>query len=431
MKKYIQDLKEMRSYLLLWFTQGISGLGSAMTSYALVIWSYTQAGSALRTALLMVCSYAPYVACSIFAGALSDRWDKKRTMLACDTLAALSTLTVLFLLKTGRLEIWHLYAVNAVSGLMNTVQQPASEVAATALLPRRFYQRIGGLKYLSGALTSVLSPVVTTAVMGILGIETVIALDMASFLIAAVTLMCFISIPPVGSEGERESVLKSAAQGVRWLKRHAGILHLMLFLAAINLVASIYNAALPAMLLSKANETEMGVVNAVTGLAMLAGSLFASVMKAPKSRVRSIWRCLMLSMCTENFFLAFGNGVGAWCFGAVLGWMAIPWMNANLDAVNRLNIPAGLQGRVYAARNSVQFFTIPLGYLLGGVLVDRVFEPLMAAQAEGGLLAMLFGSGKGSGAALLFAALWLAGIAVCMSFRADRSIWALEEGESL
>ena len=77
------DLKEMRSYLLLWLTQLISGLGSAMTAYALVIWSYTQAGSALRTAALMVCSYAPYVICSIFAGALSDRWDKKKTMLVC------------------------------------------------------------------------------------------------------------------------------------------------------------------------------------------------------------------------------------------------------------------------------------------------------------------------------------------------------------
>ena len=56
MKQYLSDLKEMRSYLLLWFTQMISGLGSAMTGYALVVWSYTREGSALRTALLMVCS---------------------------------------------------------------------------------------------------------------------------------------------------------------------------------------------------------------------------------------------------------------------------------------------------------------------------------------------------------------------------------------
>ena len=58
MKKTIQ---EMKTFLLLWLTQSFSGLGSAMTGYALVIWSYTQEGSALMTAFLMVSSYAPYV----------------------------------------------------------------------------------------------------------------------------------------------------------------------------------------------------------------------------------------------------------------------------------------------------------------------------------------------------------------------------------
>lgn len=65
MKNYKKTIYEMRSFLLLWITQAFSGLGSALTSYALVLWSYTQEGSALLTAMLMVCSYAPYVICSI------------------------------------------------------------------------------------------------------------------------------------------------------------------------------------------------------------------------------------------------------------------------------------------------------------------------------------------------------------------------------
>lgn len=68
MKKFYQNLYEIRDYLILWLTQTLSALGSGMTGYALVIWSYGQEGSALRTALLMVCSYAPYVLCSVFAG---------------------------------------------------------------------------------------------------------------------------------------------------------------------------------------------------------------------------------------------------------------------------------------------------------------------------------------------------------------------------
>lgn len=427
MKNYVNDIKEMRSYLLLWFTQLISGLGSAMTAYALVIWSYTQAGSALRTALLMVCSYAPYVICSIFAGALSDRWDKKKTMLLCDAMAALSTLAVLVLLKSGSLRIWHLYIVNALSGLMNTVQQPASEVATSVLLPRKFYQKVGGLRYLSNSLNSILTPIITTAVMGFWGIHVVIAIDLISFLFAFVVLLFFIPIPRAESEKKKESVLKSAAEGIHWLKGNPGIFHLMLFLAAINLVASMYNAAFPAMVLSKASERAMGTVNAVIGIATLLGSLLASLLPAPRRRVKTIWSCMMISMCTENFFLAFGNSTWVWCLGAVLGWIVIPCMSTNLEAVNRLNIPVEIQGRVFAARNSFQFFTIPLGYFLGGALVDRVFEPLMSRQAEGSILSALFGTGKGSGAAMLFAALWLLGIEVCMVFRFDRSIWKLEE----
>ena len=99
MKNQFRTISEMRGFLLLWGSQLISGLGSAMTGYALVIWSYSQKGSALVTAMLMVCTYAPYVLFSIFAGALSDRWDKKKILLTCDALAALCTLTVLILLK--------------------------------------------------------------------------------------------------------------------------------------------------------------------------------------------------------------------------------------------------------------------------------------------------------------------------------------------
>jgi MFS family permease len=425
-KQFRNDLKEMRSYLLLWCTQLVSGLGSAMTAYALVIWSYTQAGSALRTALLMVCSYAPYVLCSIFAGALSDRWDKKKTMLVCDALAALSTLIVLLLLKNDALQIWHLYIVNALSGLMNTFQQPASEVATSALLKKEYYQKVGGLRYLSNAVNSILTPVLATAILGLWGIGAVIAVDLVSFAIAFAVLLFLIPIPKTETPKQAESVLESAAEGVRWLKENPGIFHLMLFLAAINLVASMFNASLPAMVLSKASETALGTVNAVTGITMLIGSLLASLLPVPRSRVKAIWYCLMLSMCTENFFLAFGNSLWAWCFGAIWGWIALPWMSANLEAINRLNIPMEIQGRVFAARNSFQFFTIPLGYFLGGLLIDQVLEPVMAAQAADTLLIRLFGSGKGGGAAFLFAILWLMGIAVCLLFRGDKQIQKLE-----
>lgn len=429
-KDLFHTLGEMKTYLLLWGTQSFSGLGSAMTGYTLVIWSYTQKGSALMTALLMVSSYAPYVLLSIFAGALSDKWNKKVTMLVCDTLAAVSTVVMLVLLRNNALQIWHLYLINGVNGIMNTVQQPASEVATTRVLPKKHYQGVGGLRYFASSLNSIMTPIIATAVLGIAGMNAIVAFDLFTFGVAFITLAFCIRIPENEEESrEQEKLLASARKGLVYLREERGIFGLIMFLAAINLVASIYDAAFPAMMLSRngGSERTLGLVNAVIGVTTFAGSVLASFVKKPKSRVRVICNCLLFSMSTENFLLAFGRTPLVWCIGGFLGWIAIPLMSTNLDAIMRLYVPEQMQGRVYSVRNSLQFFTIPIGYFLGGLLVDQVFEPVMALQREGSILTRMFGSGKGSGAAFLFFVIAFVGIWVCLHFRRNKDIWALEE----
>ena len=415
MKKY----KQLKPYLLLWSTQSLSALGSGMTSYALVLWLYLRSGSALQTALLSICSYAPYVIMSIFAGALSDRWNKKRTMLVCDLIAALSTVAVFVLLKADLLVPWHLYALNALNGIMNTVQQPASDVAATLLIPKEYYQKTSGLRSFSQSLNSILTPMIATAMFSLAGIESVIAADLLTFGAAFLTLLLFIRIPESKTAGQaKEKLLTSAKEGLSWLKQNPLILNLILFLSCINLIASIYDAALPAMLLSRSGggETVLGIVSTVVGFATLTGSILAALLPTPKNRVRAICIALFISMSTENFLLAFGNTPIIWCIGAVLGWLFIPIMNANMDVIFRSTIPLDIQGRVFSCRNTLQFFTIPVGFLLGGVLVDEVFEPLMAGQSADSLLIAVFGEGKGSGAALLFFVIGVAGVLVCLIF---------------
>ncbi|MBR5682441.1 MAG: MFS transporter [Ruminococcus sp.] len=412
-------IKQLKTYLLLWSTQSLSTLGSSMTSYALVLWLYMSSGSALKTALLTVCSYAPYVAMSIFAGALSDKWNKKRTMLVCDLFAALTTTAAFLLIKSGALQPWHLYVINALNGLMNTVQQPASEVAATQLIPKEHYQKTGALRSLSQSLNTILTPVLATPLFAFGGISAVIAVDLVTFSAAFITLLLFIPIPePKNGEKDRESLISSAKAGLSWLKANPLILKLIFFLSGINLIASAYNAALSPMVLSRAagGRNVLGAVNFCAGAAAFAGSFIASATPAPKNRVKAICLSLFCSMSTENFLLAFSGSPVVWCTGAVLGWLFIPYMGANLDVILRSTIPAEMQGRVYACRNTLQFFTIPIGYLTGGALIDRFFEPLMSRQTDGSFLVSLFGSEKGSGAAVFLAFLGFAGVAVCTVF---------------
>lgn len=414
----MNTIKELRAFIILWLTQSFSSLGSAMTSFALTIWLYNDSGSALQTALLTVCSYAPYVIMSIFAGAISDRWNKKSIMLVCDSFAALCTIAVLILLRTGTLAVWHLYVLNALNGLMNTVQSPASDVAATLLTPEKHYQKTSGMRSFSNSLVSILTPVFAAAIVSLAGIEAVIAFDLLTFAAAFLVLLLFIRIPSIEQENKHsETLLQSAGSGLSYLTQNKGILWMILFLSSINLIASFNNAALPAMILSKTDETTLGIVSSCTGIATLVGSVIATFFPKPKSRSRVICNCLLFSMGTENFILALSTGVLPWSIAVVCGWILIPLMGANYDVLFRSNVPKEMQGRVYSVRNTLQFFTIPLGYFLGGLLVDEVFEPLMANVPDGHPLTMLFGSGKGSGAAMLFFVLGVAGTVSCLCFR--------------
>jgi DHA3 family macrolide efflux protein-like MFS transporter len=430
-RNFRETIKELCTFLILWGTQSFSSLGSSMTSLALVIWAYEQKGSALTTALLTICSYAPYVLFSIFAGSFIDRKNKKIIMLASDSFAALCTFFVLILLSTGRLKIWHLYFINTLNGLMNTLQQPAADVAVSLLTPKKHYQKVSGLRSLSNSLITVVAPVLSAALLSFAGLQWVILFDLITFFSAFTVLLCFIKIPQVEPDGNsnRESMLQSVKSGLNYLKKERGILDLILFLAVINFTASIFNAALPPMMLSRAGggKLELGMVNTAAGLATLAGSILVTLLPAPKSRVRVILNCLLFSMSTENFILAFGRTTPIWCFGSVLGWILIPVMGTNMDVLLRTKIPVTMQGRVYSARNTLQFFTIPLGYLSGGILIDKVFEPFIANQASGSLLLKIFGSGKGSGAALLFFVIGITGAISCLPFRFDRNLWKIEE----
>ncbi len=407
--------QSLKNFYTLWSTQSLSQLGSSMTGFALTLWLYEKTGSALSTAALTICTYAPYVVMSIFAGALSDKYSKKKTMLVCDALAALTTVFVFILFKSNLLSVWHLYAINVVSGLMNTVQQPASEVAYTLIIPKEAYQKTSGYQSLSRSLITIGNPLLASALYGLAGLDAVIIVDLATFAVAFLALLFFIQLSEKDDQARKEeNVLKLAKEGLQFLKEHRLVLDVILFMSGVNLVASAFDAVLPALVIPRYGDSVLGIVTSCSGIAMVLGSLLATVMPKPRNRVRVIYLTMLFSLGTENFLLAFSRSPVLWCAGQIIGWILVPVMSANQNVIMRSSIPVELQGRVYACRNTMQFFTIPIGLVLGGFMVDNVCEPFMSVNSSNSFLAMLFGSGKGSGAALMMFVLGVAGAVLCL-----------------
>src|SRR5690348_10550125 len=108
-----ERLTGMRAFIIFWFGQLVSLLGTNMSRFALTIWAWQITGEATALALVALFAFAPTVIMSPIAGALVDRLPRKLMMLLSDAAAGVASLCILLLYLTGNLQVWHLYIAGA------------------------------------------------------------------------------------------------------------------------------------------------------------------------------------------------------------------------------------------------------------------------------------------------------------------------------
>lgn len=220
--------------------------------------------------------------------------------------------------------------------------------------------------------------------------------------------------------------------GLRFLRRERpALLRLILFFTFVNLLASMSgNGLMPAMILARTggDELAVGTVSSCIGVGTLIGSVLATALPRPRKPLRLVFLSCGLSFFLCDCLWALGRGVEIWAFAALAGNLPLPLLNANLTTLLRSSVPMERQGRVFAAQGSLQFCSIPLGYLVGGLLSDHLAEPFMRAGGPAAkVLALLVGSGSGSGIALLFLVVEILGAAACLIQTGSRAYASLEE----
>jgi MFS family permease len=419
--------KKFRNYIVFWLSQSISQLGSSITNYALIIWVYQQTGSAMTVSLMTFCSFLPYILVSLFAGPFIDRHSKKNIMAVADTAAALCSAGILILLHFNMLDIWHIYLVNFIIGAVNSFQHPASSVAIGIMVPEGMYDKASGMDSFTTNLVTVAAPMLGAAVFTAFGMVGVILIDLCTFVFAITVLILFVDIKEVLSGiSEKAPYFSGIKEGFDFLKCHKGILNIMLTMAIVNFFSRLtYENILPPMLLARSNGNTFiyGIVSAVLGIGGIAGGLIVACGKFPKNHVKMIYLSAAYSFLFGDLLMGLGRNVYVWTLAGLAASIPIPFIIAGQRVLMYENVPQNLQGRVFAVRNAVQFSTIPVGILLGGVLADYVFEPFMASDhVMAGVLEKLVGSGSGSGMALMFLCTGCLGCAASLIGYNDKEI---------
>lgn len=108
-------LRRNRDFRLLWSAQALSEVGTGLSqlAYPLVILALT--GSPAQAGALAAVRALPFVLFGLPAGALADRWDRRRVMVVCEIVRASALASVAVALAAGRLSVLHLYAAGFVA----------------------------------------------------------------------------------------------------------------------------------------------------------------------------------------------------------------------------------------------------------------------------------------------------------------------------
>jgi hypothetical protein len=183
-------------------------------------------------------------------------------------------------------------------------------------------------------------------------------------------------------------------------------LRIILFFAFINFIAKMGGyGMMPALILSRTggNPISLGIVEAAVGIGTLVGSVLVTVMKPVKGKTRVIFIACGISFLLGDVGTSLTRTLPLWIVSAFISNVPMAFLNANLTAIMRTHVPIEMQGRVFSARDTIQYSTIPVGLFLGGLLADYIFEPFMTASSPlAKVFSTLTGTDKGSGIALIF-----------------------------
>jgi MFS family permease len=423
--------KGIRSFLIIWLGELISIVGSGLTAFALGVWIYQQTGQATPFALVAFLNAVPQVLLSPVAGALVDRWDRRKVMILADTGSALLTAGVAGLLFIGNLQIWQIYLLALLSAVFGAFQEPAYTASITMLVPKKELARASGLVQAGQSLQSLVSPALAGVLFVIVGLCGIILIDFMTFFFAVGALL-LVRIPqpeavPSQPGVAQASLWRDAVFGFQYLRARAGLLGLLIFFALVNFLLNLSTVLSGPLILSFSTAASLGIAQTIAGAGMLAGSVLLSAWGGPRQRVRGIITFIMLAACG---LLLMGLQPSIWLIaaGGFIMLFAIPLASGPSQALFQSKVAPGVQGRVFAIRGMISRSMMPLAFLIAGPLSDRVFEPMLGTQGRlaNTPLAALLGTGPGRGTGLIFITSAVLLLAACLLAYANPRIRYLE-----
>ncbi|MFI6885468.1 amino acid adenylation domain-containing protein [Streptosporangium canum] len=382
--------------------QLISIIGSSLTEFAVPLWIYVTTGSLARFALFSVLAFVPGMLVSPLAGALVDRYDRRRVMLAGDIGAFGTQLALGILLWTGNLQVWHIYPLLVLLSVALTFQRLAYNSAVPQLVPKRFLGHANGVVQMVTGTAQLVVPLVAVGLMAVIGLEGILVLDVVSY-VFAIAVLLFVRFPKTMAWKRRESLVSEMVEGWKFSWGNRGFRGMLFFFAVLNVFLSPLFLLISPLVLGFATLQDVGRISFAGGLGVFLGGLTMTVWGGPRrQRLRGVMLstavlavfCLITGLQQNLLVIAVG------AFGMSF-WLTM--LNGVYATIIQVKVPQRFHGRVIALNTLIAWSTLPIGFGLVAPYGSAAFEPLLL---PGGPLAdtvgLVLGTGAGRGVGLMY-----------------------------
>jgi MFS family permease len=383
-------LREEQQFRLLFFGQLLSVIGDRMTQVVLPFAVLSIGGSATDVGLVAAAGFLPFLLLGLIGGVIADRIERKKILIASDTVRLVSQGLAGALLLSGGAEIWHLAALAAVFGAADSFFQPAF----VGLMPQtvgaaHHLQQANALRGMSYSAGSIIGPVIGALLVASIGEGGALIVDAATF---GVSVLCLLALKPrVVERAAPEPFFSDLRGGWREVRSRSWVWSVMLAVVVYHVIVlpSIWVLG-PVLMEDELNgATSWAVIVSAFG----AGSIVADIVLLkwrPRFALRASMIALIFASCQA---VIIGSGlpiaaIAAVEFCAAIGVSAFftLWETSLQE-----HIPEASLSRVSSYDYVASAGVMPVGTILAGPVAEAVgiHETLTAMSVIGVAAALL------------------------------------------
>lgn len=358
----------IRNYRLFWTGQLVSVTGTFMQGTAQQWLVLRLTHDPLALGIVGALQFGPMLFLGLFGGAIADRWPRRSVLVVTQSVAAVLALVLWLLTVAGAVQIWQVFALALILGIVNAVDMPTRQSFVSELVPSDRLINAVSLNSAQFNVARIAGPGLAGLLIALFDVPFLFLLNAISFLAVIVSLLMMRSSElveaPHAPKTHGMARLRALGDGIRFIRSSRSLAITFLLVGVIGTFGFNFNVLLPleARVTLHADAIAFGLLSSSLGVGALIGALLLARRSGePPNRL-----LIGMALAFGAFEVAVAFFTSQWIVMLLIAGtgFAMSSFSASANTRTQLSSPPVLRGRVMSVYTTLFIGTTPIGNLL-------------------------------------------------------------------